>query len=276
VLESVCVLPQLLLLRQTTIPTVITSFYIVFLGSYRGLYLLNWLLKELDTNMKPPNPVSIIFGIIQTALYLDFAWVYWSRQRVKLRNGGIVDADDLSRGWLLRRIFGNKQFAAHDIDGNETDDDEESALHGSHGNNRHYNHHTQTSGRGGVRPKWGSRGISISADEGVLEREAARTSLDDDLHRGGGGGGVADDGVLDPDAKMRDPDELARALQDDEDDDEAGAGAGAGAASSSSSASAAAGQQQNKLKEKEKQTHMHTDARGHPSGVRNGDEWDDD
>jgi hypothetical protein len=245
VLESVCVLPQLLLLRQTTIPTVITSFYIVFLGSYRGLYLLNWILKELDTNMKKPNPISIIFGVIQTALYLDFAWVYWSRQRVKLRNGGVVDADDLSRGWLLRRIFGNKRFA-RDVNGNETDDEESAPALGGAGNG--FNHHQQgggaTNGGGAVRPKWGSRGISISADEGVLEHERERgQALNED-----------DDGVtgaVDPDAKMRDPDELAMALDEDDDLDAPGSSS-----------------QQKK--------DVHADGKGQPSGVRSGDEWNDD
>ncbi|KAL2180475.1 ER lumen protein retaining receptor-domain-containing protein [Thermothelomyces heterothallicus CBS 202.75] len=247
VLESVCVLPQLLLLRQTTVPTVITSFYIVFLGSYRGLYLINWILKELDTNMKKPNPISVIFGVVQTALYLDFAWVYWSRQRVKLRNGGVVDADDLSRGWLLRRIFGSKRFA-RDIDGADADDDEENA----------FNHH-QVHGGGSVRPKWGSRGISISADEGVLEheRERGRALADDDDDDDDEEHGVT--AALDPDAKMRDPDELARALDEEDDEDPAGAAAPAGSSSS----------QQKKGKE------LHTDANGMPSGVRN-DEWDDD
>jgi hypothetical protein len=39
----VCVLPQLLLLRQTTVPTVIDSYYLLALGSYRGFYILNWI-----------------------------------------------------------------------------------------------------------------------------------------------------------------------------------------------------------------------------------------
>ncbi|KAL2271272.1 hypothetical protein VTJ83DRAFT_643 [Remersonia thermophila] len=254
VLESVCVLPQLLLLRQTTIPTVITSFYIVFLGSYRALYLVNWILKELDTNMKKPNPVSVIFGVIQTALYVDFAWVYWSRQRVKLRNGGVVDADDLSRGWLLRRIFGSKQFS-RDLDGTGANDDEESAPALGGGRGR---------GLGGARPKWGSRGISISADEGVLEHERARQgsdafgdSDDDEEH------GVTTAGTVDPDAKMRDPDELARALDDDEDE-----GAGAAAASSSSSSRSQQQQQGQQQPPHKKESPV--------PGVRGGDEWDDD
>ncbi|CAD0098322.1 unnamed protein product, partial [Aureobasidium mustum] len=32
-------------------------------------------------------PVSFTFGVIQTLFYFDFAWVYWTRQRVKLRYG---------------------------------------------------------------------------------------------------------------------------------------------------------------------------------------------
>ncbi|KAK0337168.1 hypothetical protein LTR59_012192 [Friedmanniomyces endolithicus] len=38
ILESLCILPQLLLLRQTTVPTVLDSFYLVTLGSYRFFY----------------------------------------------------------------------------------------------------------------------------------------------------------------------------------------------------------------------------------------------
>jgi hypothetical protein len=210
-------------LRQTTVPTVITSLYIVFLGSYRALYLVNWILREFDTNNRPPNTISVIFGIIQTALYADFAWVYWTRQRVKLRNGGVVDADDMRRGWLLSRIFGGKQFASQDHT-----DEENSPFYNDHQAGRG----GSTGGRGGAsRAKWGSRGISVSADEGVLEHEA---SFQDE--------GVTD---VDPDARMQDPDELARALDEDEDD---------APPPVSKNAKDNAG----------------------PSGIRNGDEWDDD
>ncbi|KAH8682383.1 ER lumen protein retaining receptor [Xylariales sp. PMI_506] len=189
ILESVCVLPQLLLLRQTTVPTVINSGYILTLGSYRALYILNWILRGVSGDH--PNTVSVIFGIVQTAFYVDFAWVYYSRQRVKLRNGGIVDADDMSRGWLLNKIFGNKRF-------DSVPDDEESApAIGRNGN----------ATRGASRSKWGARGISISADDDTHEHEASRSEEDDF------------NSPVDPDAKMKDPDELARALDDDEDDE---------------------------------------------------------
>jgi hypothetical protein len=188
ILESVCVLPQLLLLRQTTVPTVIDSFYLLTLGSYRGFYILNWIWREMDVNDRKPDPVSIIFGVVQTAFYVDFAWVYYTRQRVKLRNGGVVDNDDMSRGWLLSKIFGSKPLA----------DEEENApaLYG----------HDDTERPGPKRngsSRWGSRGISVSADDGVMASESERQQHD---------------GFVDPDAKMRDPDELAKILEDDDDD----------------------------------------------------------
>ncbi|KAH8680077.1 ER lumen protein retaining receptor-domain-containing protein [Tricladium varicosporioides] len=203
ILESVCVLPQLLLLRQTNVPTVIDSFYLIALGSYRGLYILNWIWREFDTNGRRPEPISIIFGVIQTAFYCDFFWVYYSRQRVKLRHGGIVDADDMGRGWLLRTVFGNKR-----VMGNMDDEESAPAL----------GHEDEEGGRPvppRVGSKWGSRGISVSADEGVLAGERERESVFQ-----GQEDGIVDAGDHDPDAKMNDPDELARVLEDDDDSDD--------------------------------------------------------
>lgn len=43
-------------------------------------------------------------------MYLEFAWVYWRRQRVKLRSGGILDHDDwVTGGLLLRWVFGSRE-----------------------------------------------------------------------------------------------------------------------------------------------------------------------
>jgi len=150
ILESVCVLPQLLLLRQTTVPTVINSFYLVTLGSYRGFYILNWILRAATEGYF--DPIAAIFGIIQTAFYVDFAWVYWTRQRVKLRGGGIIDSEDFSRGLLLSRFVG-RTSDGDDEEGRPGLDDQDPA--GPPG---------APAGRG-----WGVRGISVSADEGVYD-----------------------------------------------------------------------------------------------------------
>lgn len=155
VLESVCVVPQLLLLRQTTVPTVIDSFYLLTLGSYRAFYILNWIVRAVQHER--PDWQAVIFGIIQTALYVDFAWVYWTRQRVKLRNGGIVDSDDLSRGFLVSRVLGRGDTAVEDEERAGTD----AAGHSIAGTRK---------------GKWGPRGVSVSAqdsaDEGILDSRA--------------------------------------------------------------------------------------------------------
>jgi len=149
VLESVCVVPQLLLLRQTTVPTVIDSGYILTLGSYRAFYILNWILRYANEGPKPDWRAAV-FGIIQTALYVDFAWVYWTRQRVKLRNGGVVDSDDLSRGFLVSRILGRGDASMDDEEGRPADP-------------------TSTGTQPKSGGKWGKRGISVSADDEIVE-----------------------------------------------------------------------------------------------------------
>lgn len=98
------------------------------------------------------DPIAVIFGIVQTALYIDFAWVYWTRQRVKLRNGGVVDSEDLSRGWLVSRLLGRGRDSL-----DEEDRIEENAA--TNGNTK--------SARGG----WGARGVSVSADDQVLDSD---------------------------------------------------------------------------------------------------------
>jgi hypothetical protein len=158
ILEAVCIIPQLVLLRQTTVPTVIGSFYLVALGLYRFLYVLNWIDRAINEGHKYSDPTSWVWGTIQTALMIDFGWVYWTRQRVKLRKGGVVDSEDLSRGWLVGRLVGRKSL--------DFDFDEEEATAR---NEEAAQPRAKTTNKG-----WGSRGISVSADEGVLDRETRR------------------------------------------------------------------------------------------------------
>ncbi len=168
ILESVCVIPQLLLLRQTTVPTVIDSFYLLTLGSYRAFYILNWIVR-LASPEHHFEWRAVLFGIIQTAFYVDFAWVYWTRQRVKLRNGGVVDSDDLSRGFLVSRVLGRGDTSM--------EDEENGPLDGVSSNG------------GAGAPKnggsWGPRGVSVSADEDVMDqtpqREGDSRAKDDGL-----------------------------------------------------------------------------------------------
>jgi ER lumen protein retaining receptor len=172
VLESICILPQLLLLRQTTVPTVITSFYLLLLGSYRFFYILNWIVRAASKEHWF-DPVSVIFGIIQTALYVDFAWVYWTRQRVKLRGGGVVDSDDLRKSWLVGGLLGRGRPSADGAAGefdDEEDDVEGQRIPGENVPNANGNARKST-----APSRWGKRGVSVSADDTLDEHEQTRS-----------------------------------------------------------------------------------------------------
>lgn len=108
--------------------------------------------------------IALIFGIIQTAFYVDFAWVYYSRQRVKLRNGGVVDSDDFSKSWLVNRVVSFRT--------RRTSADEE----------QHLREEEETEGNG--RPntnRWGTHGISVAADDTLDNHGRGGHGHDDSL-----------------------------------------------------------------------------------------------
>nr|POE46233.1 er lumen protein-retaining receptor [Quercus suber] len=168
------------------------------LGSYRFFYEINWIVRAA-TEEGFYQPVSVIFGIVQTLLYVDFAWVYWTRQRVKLRGGGLVDGDDLSKSFLVRRFIARR--TANDDAG---DDEENAGLEDQENGVIHAP--VPRSGR-----SWGVRGISVSADD----------TLPADGQDGRGGHDMVhpaqfDDGDFDDDADAPPPpakdDKLGHAL----------------------------------------------------------------
>ena len=81
ILESVVILPQILMLQKTGEVENLTANYIVALGAYRGIYMLNWVYRYL-TEEHYSAPLVWVFGTIQTALYCDFFY-YYAVSRVK-------------------------------------------------------------------------------------------------------------------------------------------------------------------------------------------------
>ncbi|XP_055851570.1 ER lumen protein-retaining receptor [Episyrphus balteatus] len=73
-LESVAILPQLFLVSKTGEAESITSHYLFALGSYRALYLLNWVYRYvIETHY---DLIPIFAGVVQTILYCDFFYLY--------------------------------------------------------------------------------------------------------------------------------------------------------------------------------------------------------
>jgi len=73
-LESVAILPQLFMISKTGEAETITSHYLFALGSYRALYILNWIYRYHFEGFY--DIIAIIAGIVQTVLYCDFFYLY--------------------------------------------------------------------------------------------------------------------------------------------------------------------------------------------------------
>ncbi|KAI7885843.1 ER lumen protein retaining receptor [Lichtheimia hyalospora FSU 10163] len=76
-LESVAILPQLFMLQRTGEAETITTHYLFALGAYRGLYLLNWVYRYITEDYT--DWIAWVAGLLQTALYSDFFYIYYTR-----------------------------------------------------------------------------------------------------------------------------------------------------------------------------------------------------
>merc|ERR1712235_140712 len=85
-LESVAILPQLFMISKTGEAETITSHYLFAQGSYRALYIANWIWRYHYENHT--DPIAIFAGVIQTILYCDFFYLYITKvmrgQRISL------------------------------------------------------------------------------------------------------------------------------------------------------------------------------------------------
>lgn len=71
------ILPQMFLLSNTGEAESITTHYLLCLGLYRAFYLLNWIYRFVFKTS--PEAIVVLAGILQTALYSDFFYIYYKR-----------------------------------------------------------------------------------------------------------------------------------------------------------------------------------------------------
>lgn len=76
-LESVAILPQLFMLQRTGEAETITTHYLAALGAYRALYIPNWIYRYFSEGVV--DPIAVTAGLVQTALYVDFFYVYFTK-----------------------------------------------------------------------------------------------------------------------------------------------------------------------------------------------------
>ncbi|ELU09888.1 hypothetical protein CAPTEDRAFT_160167 [Capitella teleta] len=85
-LESVAILPQLFMISKTGEAETITSHYLFALGSYRALYILNWVYRFYFEGFF--DLIAVVAGCVQTVLYCDFFYLYitkvWKGKKLTL------------------------------------------------------------------------------------------------------------------------------------------------------------------------------------------------
>lgn len=85
-LESVAILPQLFMISKTGEAESITSHYLFALGSYRALYILNWIYRYYFEGFF--DLIAVVAGCVQTILYCDFFYLYitkvWKGKKLTL------------------------------------------------------------------------------------------------------------------------------------------------------------------------------------------------
>ena len=68
------------MLQRTGEAETITTHYLFALGAYRALYIPNWLYRYFVVEVpRFYDPIAVIAGIIQTILYSDFFWIYYTK-----------------------------------------------------------------------------------------------------------------------------------------------------------------------------------------------------
>lgn len=79
------------MLQRTGEAETITTHYLFALGLYRALYIPNWLYRYFAEGYV--DPIPWVAGMIQTILYSDFFWIYYTKY---------VVTRHLSDYWLYR------------------------------------------------------------------------------------------------------------------------------------------------------------------------------
>jgi len=75
-LEAVAIVPQLIVLQRFREVENLDGHYIFLLGSYRALYILNWVYRSYYEPYYHHNWIVYISGALQTMLYGDFFYYY--------------------------------------------------------------------------------------------------------------------------------------------------------------------------------------------------------
>lgn len=80
-LESIAILPQLIVLQRYREVENLTGNYIFFMGAYRAFYILNWIYRAHTEHNYTHHWVAYFCGVLQTLLYADFFYYYFMSRK---------------------------------------------------------------------------------------------------------------------------------------------------------------------------------------------------
>ena len=82
--ETIAILPQLIMLHRHQETECLSMAYVFFLGVYRLLFVLNWIHRSYyDRYFDTAGSIEHVFGAVQTVVYFIFFAVY---VRIKYRD----------------------------------------------------------------------------------------------------------------------------------------------------------------------------------------------
>lgn len=111
-LESVAILPQLFMLQRTGEAETITTHYLFALGFYRTLYIPNWLYRYFAEGYV--DPIPWLAGTIQTILYSDFFWIYYTKSVIPVSTSPPFPLNIIPR---IHKLYANGPFPSRVLQG---------------------------------------------------------------------------------------------------------------------------------------------------------------
>lgn len=81
----------------------ITSHYLFALGSYRALYILNWIYRYVMEDHY--DLIAIVAGVVQTVLYCDFFYLYITKGELYISFRKFVGYHNYKMFWLCTSII---------------------------------------------------------------------------------------------------------------------------------------------------------------------------
>jgi len=104
-LEAVAMIPQMCLVRKTGGSKLLTRFYLPLMGSYRVLYILNWIFRYHYEGFY--DEIAIAGGVVQTLTYLLFLVLMWCKP-VTVASVTVLDYDYQE---VTEDVFDNMELA---------------------------------------------------------------------------------------------------------------------------------------------------------------------